>query len=168
MVYYRILNADPRVIQSDLVIYPSYITWFASSHPELPICPSPARPPLGTSKSALRVCEPASASWVSSLVSCLGCCVCLTKPTVDPVAHSTLHSTAPVHRATPHQLSCRLTKKLLSWFPHLFTPVVFVTLFPYFNLLYLPMNYVGKKRESYFNESEMESFFRKDSMNTIH
>ena len=41
MVYYRILNADPRVIQSDLVIYPSYITWFASSHPELPICPSP-------------------------------------------------------------------------------------------------------------------------------
>lgn len=63
----RILNADPRVIQSDLVIYPSYITWFASSHPELPICPSPARPPLGTSKSALRVCEPASASWENSL-----------------------------------------------------------------------------------------------------
>ena len=113
MVYYRILNADPCVVQSDLVIYPSYINWFASSHPELPVCPSPTHPPLGTSKSALRVCEPASASWVSSLVSCFGCCLCLTKPTVDLGAHSTLHSVAPVHRAT-HQLSCRLTKKLLT------------------------------------------------------
>ena len=165
MVYYRILNADPCVVQSDLVIYPSYINWFASSHPELPVCPSPTHPPLGTSKSALRVCEPASASWVSSLVSCFGCCLCLTKPTVDLGAHSTLHSVAPVHRAT-HQLSCRLTKKLLSWFPHLFMPVVFVTLFPYFNLLYLPMNYVGKKRELF--QWKWNGIFQKDSMNTIH
>lgn len=84
MVYYRILNADPCVIRSDLAIYPSYTTWFASSHPKLPVCPSMARTPLGTSKSALRVCEPASASWMSSLCHGLGAlCVLPSPPSIQ-------------------------------------------------------------------------------------
>ena len=46
MVYYRILSIVPCAIQSDFVVYPSYIYWFASAIYKLPIHPSPTFPPL--------------------------------------------------------------------------------------------------------------------------
>ena len=40
MVYHEILNIFPRAIQSDLVVYPFCIEWFACTNPKLPIHPS--------------------------------------------------------------------------------------------------------------------------------
>ena len=66
--------------------------------------------------------------------------------------------------SSPAQLSPY--QETVSWFPHLFMPVVLVTLFPYFNLLYLPMYYVGKKKELF--QWKWNGLFQEDSVNTSH
>ena len=40
MVYHRILNVVPCALQWDFVGCPSYIDWFASANPKLPVLPS--------------------------------------------------------------------------------------------------------------------------------
>ena len=44
MVYHRMLNIVPCALQQDLVVYPFFIYYFASTKPKLPIHPFPHHP----------------------------------------------------------------------------------------------------------------------------